>query len=80
VSALPIAPSNSTISTPLANAVSCQFHIIQAHEVWKNSVFAGAEVAVEAMLLHVLDQRCAGAMHDAFGLARRADEKRMNSG
>src|SRR5581483_8928874 len=33
--------SLTTISQPLASADSCQFHIIQPVEVWKNSLSSG---------------------------------------
>ena len=42
---------------------------------------AGTQVAVQLMLLQMLEQRAARAVHDALGLARRArrehDEERM---
>ena len=59
-------PSKTTICAPQASAESCQFHIIQAAVVWKKSLSSGRRSHVQAVLLEVLEQRSAGAVHDAL--------------
>ena len=55
-----------------ASAVTSQFHIIQPQRREVEDAVAGADVAVELVLLQVLNQRAAGAVDDALRHAGRA--------